>query len=256
MLDSASALEVLRDGEIEIVGRIIGSSNNALFVTLTLPCPDPGEPPRVLEAIHKPTIGERPLDDFPDGTLTRREVAAYLVSETSGWDVVPPTLLRDGPFGEGMVQAFIEPDPTVDVIAWIKQQARELVAPQVAEIMERDPRPFFQPIVDLDSPQIVFGRVALLGDAAFVGRPHPGAGTTKGALDAAMLADSIAAHGLGAGLALYQRRQRAFGSGIVLAAHGAGGRRHAAEHEDEDADHLPDRHSGHGDVSDGRGGVR
>jgi 2-polyprenyl-6-methoxyphenol hydroxylase-like FAD-dependent oxidoreductase len=102
-----------------------------------------------------------------------------------------------------------------DVIAWIKAQARELVAPQMAEIMERDPRPFFQPIFDLDSPQIVFGRVALLGDAAFVGRPHPGAGTTKGALDAAMLADSIAAHGLDAGLALYQRRQRAFGSGIV-----------------------------------------
>lgn len=119
MLDRGSALEVLRDGEIEVVGRILGSSNNALFVTVTLPCPDPGEPPRVLEAIHKPTAGERPLDDFPDGTLTRREVAAFLVSEASGWDVVPPTVLRDGPFGEGMVQAFIEPDPSVDVIGWI-----------------------------------------------------------------------------------------------------------------------------------------
>lgn len=121
MLDRASALEILRDGEIEIVGRIVGSSNNALFVTVTLPCPDPAEPPRVLEAIHKPTIGERPLDDFPDGTLTRREVAAYLVSEVSGWDIVPPTVLRDGPFGDGMVQAFIEPDPTVDVIGWINE---------------------------------------------------------------------------------------------------------------------------------------
>jgi hypothetical protein len=119
MLDRVSALEVLRDGEIEIVGRILGSSNNALFVTVTLPCPDPREPPRVLEAIHKPTLGERPLDDFPDGTLTRREVAAYLVSEASGWDIVPPTIMRDGPFGEGMLQAYIEPDPDVDVIAWI-----------------------------------------------------------------------------------------------------------------------------------------
>ena len=119
MLDRVSTLEVLRDGEIEVVGRILGSSNNALFVTVTLPCPDPGEPPRVIEAIHKPTIGERPLDDFPDGTLTRREVAAYLVSEASGWGVVPPTILRDGPFGEGMIQAFIEPDPAVDVIGWI-----------------------------------------------------------------------------------------------------------------------------------------
>ena len=67
MLDRTSALEVLRDGEIEVVGRILGSSNNALFVTVTLPCPDPAEPARVLDAIHKPTM-ERPLDDFPDGT--------------------------------------------------------------------------------------------------------------------------------------------------------------------------------------------
>jgi hypothetical protein len=126
LLDRASTLEILRDGEIEVVGRILGSSNNAMFVTVTLPCPDPGEPPRVLEAIHKPRIGERPLDDFPDGTLSRREVAAYLVSEASGWHVVPPTVLRDGPFGEGMLQAFIEPDPTVDVIAWINEDDARL----------------------------------------------------------------------------------------------------------------------------------
>ncbi|MBM3526629.1 MAG: FAD-dependent oxidoreductase [Alphaproteobacteria bacterium] len=102
-----------------------------------------------------------------------------------------------------------------DVIAWAKAQARALVAPQVAEIFERDPRPFFQAIFDLDAPQIAFGRVALLGDAAFVARPHPGAGTTKAALDAAKLADSIAAHGLERGLTAYQREQKAFGSGIV-----------------------------------------
>jgi hypothetical protein len=119
VIDRAPTLEVLREGRIDVVGRILGSSNNALFVTVTLPCPDPAEPPRVFEAIHKPTLGERPLDDFPDGTLSRREVAAYLVSEASGWGIVPPTVMRDGPFGEGMVQAFIEPDPAVDVVAWI-----------------------------------------------------------------------------------------------------------------------------------------
>jgi 2-polyprenyl-6-methoxyphenol hydroxylase-like FAD-dependent oxidoreductase len=102
-----------------------------------------------------------------------------------------------------------------DVIAWIKAETRALVAPQVAEIFERDPRPFFQPIFDLDTSRIVFGRAALLGDAAFLMRPHPGAGTTKGALDAACLADAIAAHGIDEGLALYQRQQGAFGSGIV-----------------------------------------
>jgi len=112
--DDAALLATLRDGEIEVIGRIVGSSNNAMLVTTTLPSPDP-EPPSVVQAIYKPTLGERPLADFPDGTLAHREVAAYLVSEVTGWGIVPPTLLRDGPFGEGMVQAVVEADETVDV---------------------------------------------------------------------------------------------------------------------------------------------
>jgi 2-polyprenyl-6-methoxyphenol hydroxylase-like FAD-dependent oxidoreductase len=109
------------------------------------------------------------------------------------------------------------PPPLIrpDVIAWAKQQARDLVAPQVAWIFENDPRPFFQAIFDMDTSQIVFGRVALLGDAAFPVRPHPGAGTTKAALDAEFLADSVAAHGVTEGLRRYQKVQGAFGSGIV-----------------------------------------
>jgi hypothetical protein len=126
MLDSAATLEVLRDGEIAILGRILESSNNALLVTVTLPCPDPAEPPRVIHAIHKPRAGERPLDDFPDGTLGYREVAAYHASEATGWAIVPPTILREGPFGEGMLQAFIEPDRTVDVIDWINEDDTRL----------------------------------------------------------------------------------------------------------------------------------
>ncbi len=118
MLDRASTLLALGDGELDIVGRIVGSSNNAMLVTVTRVCPDP-EPAVVLDAIYKPTIGERPLDDFPDGTLSRREVAAWHVSEASGWGIVPPTILRDGPFGEGMVQAFIDADPDVDVVAMV-----------------------------------------------------------------------------------------------------------------------------------------
>ncbi len=113
--------------------------------------------------------------------------------------------------GTSIAPPLIRPD----VVDWIRAETRALVAPQVAEIFERDPRPFFQPIFDLDTPQIVFGRVALLGDAAFLMRPHPGAGTTKAALDAAYLADAIAEHGLSAGLERYQRVQGAFGSGIV-----------------------------------------
>jgi hypothetical protein len=114
VVDRAATLQLLADGDIEVIGRIIGSSNNALYVRVSRPCPDP-EPADGLDAIYKPTIGERPLDDFPDGTLTRREVAAWVVSDYLGWDIVPPTILRDGPFGEGMVQAFIEADPDVDV---------------------------------------------------------------------------------------------------------------------------------------------
>jgi uncharacterized repeat protein (TIGR03843 family) len=118
VIDRATTLEALRDGEISIVGRIVESSNNAMLVTVTRDCPDP-EPVLVLDAIYKPTLGERPLDDFPDGTLAHREVAAWHVSEASGWGIVPPTILREGPFGEGMVQAFIDVDPDVDVIAMV-----------------------------------------------------------------------------------------------------------------------------------------
>ena len=125
MLDRGTTLEALSEGDIEIVGRIVGSSNNAMLVTVVRTCPDP-EPALVLDAIYKPTLGERPLDDFPDGTLAHREVAAWHVSEASGWGIVPPTILRDGPFGEGMVQAFVEADPDVDVVAMVVEDDARL----------------------------------------------------------------------------------------------------------------------------------
>jgi uncharacterized repeat protein (TIGR03843 family) len=65
--------------------------------------------------VYKPRRGERPLYDFPDGTLACREVAAHAVSEASGWEIVPPTVMRDGPFGEGMVQLWVEVDETIDL---------------------------------------------------------------------------------------------------------------------------------------------
>lgn len=66
--------------------------------------------------VYKPVAGEAPLWDFPGRTLARREVASFLVSEVLGWDVVPRTWLRDGPFGEGMVQLWQEPDPDQDAV--------------------------------------------------------------------------------------------------------------------------------------------
>jgi hypothetical protein len=115
-LDAAAAVELLRDGELEIVGRIVGSSNGALVVTATRPCPDP-EPNLVATAVYKPVPFERPLVDFPDGTLAAREVAAFVLSEASGWAIVPPTVLRDGPVGPGMVQLWIDIDESVDRVA-------------------------------------------------------------------------------------------------------------------------------------------
>ena len=108
------------------------------------------------------------------------------------------------------------PPPLIrpDVVAAIKATAHALVAPQVAAIFERA-KPFFQPIFDLASPRIAVGRVALIGDAAFVARPHVGAGVTKAALDAECLADAVAGGDLTDGLARFDRQQRAFGSGLV-----------------------------------------
>jgi 2-polyprenyl-6-methoxyphenol hydroxylase-like FAD-dependent oxidoreductase len=102
-----------------------------------------------------------------------------------------------------------------EVVAAINASARALLAPQIAEIFARTAQPFFQPIVDLAPPNMVFGRVALLGDAAFVARPHVGAGVTKAALDAASLADALAGGDIAAGLNRYEREQQPFGRGLV-----------------------------------------
>ncbi|HSC95620.1 MAG TPA: FAD binding domain-containing protein [Burkholderiales bacterium] len=114
------------------------------------------------------------------------------------------------------------PPPLIrpEVTARIKADARELLAPQIAAIVERTAQIFFQAVFDLESPRIALGRVALLGDAAFVARPHVGAGVTKAALDAECLAREIqAADGdLDTALARYERDRRLFGSRIVARA--------------------------------------
>lgn len=98
---AAEALVTLAHGDIEIEGRLVDASNTTLRVVMTL---DGSE----VRAVYKPVRGERPLWDFPDGTLAGREVGAYLVSEALGWNLVPPTIPRDGPFGPGSVQLWLE----------------------------------------------------------------------------------------------------------------------------------------------------
>jgi 2-polyprenyl-6-methoxyphenol hydroxylase-like FAD-dependent oxidoreductase len=128
------------------------------------------------------------------------------------------TLVDISTDAEGRHHAAGIPPPLIrpDVIAKVKADAKAIIAPQIAEIFART-APFFQPIYDLISPQLVFGRVVLAGDAAFVARPHAGAGTTKAALDAACLADSIRDAGgdLDLGLKRYQRMQEPFGRALV-----------------------------------------
>jgi len=118
-LDRASVLDLLCNGELELVGRMVEASNLNLYCRVTRHCPDP-EPDVIAACVYKPIRGERPLDDFPDGTLANREVAAYLVSEATGWGIVPPTVLREGPVGAGMAQLWIDVDESVQVIDLIR----------------------------------------------------------------------------------------------------------------------------------------
>jgi len=117
-LDTATALAALQRGELEIVGRLVEASNATLLCELTLPAPLPDGRTSV-HVVYKPIRGERPLDDFPSGTLGFREVAAWLVSEALGGSVVPPTVLRDGPMGQGSMQLWIDVDGSADVLRMI-----------------------------------------------------------------------------------------------------------------------------------------
>jgi uncharacterized repeat protein (TIGR03843 family) len=118
-VDTADVLRLLRDGDLEIEGRLIDASNATLYCAVTLDG-------QTAACVYKPIAGERPLWDFPDGTLAAREVAAYLVSVETGWDVVPPTVMRDGPYGPGMAQLWIDVDESVDLAALVRSTIEPL----------------------------------------------------------------------------------------------------------------------------------
>jgi hypothetical protein len=105
-----AALELLERGTLDVEGRLVDASNATLYCTITHHGAE-------ANCVYKPVAGERPLWDFPTGTLAGREVAAFAVSKAAGWNIVPPTVLRDGPFGPGMVQLWIDADPEADLIA-------------------------------------------------------------------------------------------------------------------------------------------
>ena len=104
---SVTTAELLALGELKVRGRIREASNAVLYCSVSYEGRD-------AFCVYKPVAGERPLWDFPDGTLAQREVAAYEVSEATGWGLVPTTVLRDGPYGEGMCQLWVEALPEAD----------------------------------------------------------------------------------------------------------------------------------------------
>ncbi|MGN6127137.1 MAG: SCO1664 family protein [Humibacter sp.] len=95
----------LDTGDLQLLGRITVASNETFLASID-----------GVQVVYKPSAGERPLWDFPDGDLADREVAAYLVSQAIGWNIVPRTWLRDGPFGPGMVQLWQQIDPDQDAV--------------------------------------------------------------------------------------------------------------------------------------------
>jgi len=105
-IDDATAVEVLAAGRLEILGRMPWTSNATFLVDVTPP--DDGPLP-LIQGVYKPGRGERPLPDFPPG-LYRREAAAWELAHLLGWGLVPPTIVRDGPFGEGSVQLYVPCD--------------------------------------------------------------------------------------------------------------------------------------------------
>ena len=112
------AAGLLARGELTVRGRIREASNAALYCTVSYDGEDAA-------CIYKPIAGERPLWDFPDGTLAQREVAAYEVSQATGWGLVPPTVLRVGPYGEGMCQLWVEVAPEAELLALVDGEEPE-----------------------------------------------------------------------------------------------------------------------------------
>jgi uncharacterized repeat protein (TIGR03843 family) len=112
------AIGLLTEGELTVEGRLVDASNATFYCRIA--CDE-----RVAACVYKPVAGERPLWDFPDGTLAEREAAAYEVSAATGWSIVPPTVYRDGPAGPGMVQLWIDVDESVNLSRFMRRRDLE-----------------------------------------------------------------------------------------------------------------------------------
>jgi len=111
--------ELLSTGDLKVTGRLVDASNATLYATVT-------HQDQSMTCIYKPIAGERPLWDFPDGALAYREYAAYLLSNELGFNLVPLTILRDGPYGSGMVQEWIDIDESIDLGSYFSSDNSKL----------------------------------------------------------------------------------------------------------------------------------
>ena len=141
--------KIFETGELEIIGRLVDASNASLLCKL----------PNELKVIYKPIAGERPLWDFPDGNLASREVAAFYISEVGEFDVVPKTVLREGPFGIGAIQQWIETSEAADVIAMAQSDH-----PQIRNLALFD--------IVINNADRKFGHILITPDGQIFGCDH------------------------------------------------------------------------------------
>ena len=142
-------VNLIETGELEIIGRLVDASNASLLCKL----------PDESKVIYKPIAGERPLWDFPDGNLASREVAAYYISNIGGFNLVPRTVLREGPFGTGAVQEWIEVNEEEDVID--KAQSKDS---QIRNLALFD--------IVINNADRKFGHILITADARIFGCDH------------------------------------------------------------------------------------
>jgi uncharacterized repeat protein (TIGR03843 family) len=140
---------IFETGELEIIGRLVDASNASLLCKL----------PNELKVIYKPIAGERPLWDFPDGNLASREVAAFYISEVGEFDVVPKTVLREGPFGIGAIQQWIETSEAADVIGMAQSED-----PQIRNLALFD--------IVINNADRKFGHILITPDGQIFGCDH------------------------------------------------------------------------------------
>jgi uncharacterized repeat protein (TIGR03843 family) len=138
-------LAVLTQGELTLDGRLVASSNNAMVGSARLGA-------QQIRCVYKPIRGERPLWDFPQGRLAEREVAAFLVARAAGWQVAPPTVLRDGPFGLGMAQQWIEDAEPDQVATVFPADAVPATWLPVMRAVDGDDRPLI--VAHADTPEL------------------------------------------------------------------------------------------------------